>query len=75
MRHTSNISSDSVTLGKSSNLGTHVDNSTDSLVSGDQLHYQHSPFTSRDLTYGELGNELSLVDVSIGTTDTTDVDY
>lgn len=74
MRHTSNISSDSVTLGKSSNLGTHVDNGTDSLVSGDQLHYQQSPSTSRDLTYGELGNKLSLVDVSIGTTDTTDVD-
>jgi len=74
MRHTSNISSDSVTLGKSSNLGTHVDNSTDSLVSGDQLHHQHSPSTSRDLTYGELGYELALVDVSIGTTDTTDVD-
>jgi hypothetical protein len=25
--------------------------------------------------YGELGNEFTLVDVSIGTTDTTDVDY
>jgi hypothetical protein len=27
------------------------------------------------LTNGELGNELSLVDVSISTTNTTDVDY
>lgn len=26
-------------------------------------------------TDGELGDELSLVDVGIGTTDTTDVDY
>jgi hypothetical protein len=30
---------------------------------------------SQMVTYGELGNELSLVDVSIGTTNTTDVDY
>ena len=39
-RHTSNIGSDSVTLGETGNLGSHVDDGSNSLVSRNQLDHQ-----------------------------------
>ena len=49
MRHTSNISSDSVTLGEPRDLGTHVDDGTNSLMSGDQLSRQPSRYMNSDV--------------------------
>ena len=62
---TSNVGSDSVALGEASDLGSHLDDGSDGLVSRDELGSAGTSKPRQRSTHRELGDELSLVDVSL----------
>lgn len=62
---TSNVGSDSVALGEASNLGSHLDDGSDGLVSRDELESAGARELRQCSTHRELGDELSLMDVSL----------